>query len=204
VTADSSGRRASTRQDLPRPAKSDLCEQWVNPVTGERVVDAETFRLMATSGTAGAHNSRVANTLRDFGGSTGVCTSFAGQGSAHTPILSIHADFARRAIDPNGPRRIADPGSSHADPECSWGFRRSPQIGVAPGGVEPPPTDSKSVALSTELRGLAGSMPAAPRVATQRVLLRARLVRARPGLVRRSGRTARRRGASARSARPSA
>jgi hypothetical protein len=31
---------------------------------------------------------------------------------------------------------------------------------VAPGGVEPPPTDSKSVALSTELRGLPGSMPA--------------------------------------------
>src|ERR1041384_5018397 len=30
---------------------------------------------------------------------------------------------------------------------------------MAPGGVEPPHTDSKSVALSTELRGLAASVP---------------------------------------------
>jgi hypothetical protein len=33
--------------------------------------------------------------------------------------------------------------------------------GVAPGGVEPPRTDSKSVALSAELRGRAGRVTAA-------------------------------------------
>jgi hypothetical protein len=39
------------------------------------------------------------------------------------------------------------------DPWSNAGCRTAPCVRMAPGGVEPPHTDSKSVALSTELRG---------------------------------------------------
>ena len=71
---------------------------------------------------------------------------------------------------------------------------------MAPGGVEPPPADSKSAALSTELRGLARAV--CPRRATPLARLRARRGRERRRRARPSRRTPCRRGASARSAPP--
>jgi hypothetical protein len=53
-------------------------------------------------------------------------------------------------------------GSSPAYP-VFMRFRGSPAVRVAPGGVEPPHTDSKSVALSAELRGPKRSVAAPPR-----------------------------------------
>jgi hypothetical protein len=49
----------------------------------------------------------------------------------------------------------AFPGTSGTpDPWSTAGSRSTSEVRMAPGGVEPPHTDSKSVALSTELRGL--------------------------------------------------
>src|ERR687898_679428 len=78
------------------------------------------------------------------------------------------------------------------------------KIRVAPGGVEPPPADSKSAALSTELRGRAdryADQPigqVCPCAATRLARLRARLGRAPRGRARLSGRSRCPRSASAR------
>jgi hypothetical protein len=45
------------------------------------------------------------------------------------------------------------------DPLNPGGFGIAKPVEMAPGGIEPPHADSKSAALSTELRGLAASMP---------------------------------------------
>src|SRR5439155_8005329 len=61
----------------------------------------------------------------------------------------------RRYAPPAG--RLSEPGSCHVCKECA--SRAKPYhvvksaTSLAPGGVEPPHADSKSAALSTELRG---------------------------------------------------
>jgi hypothetical protein len=91
----------------------------------------------------------------------------------HTPSRS-RSGSARAAVgplpstDPHPPGRRALPvaATAAAKSKCERGKvimaaqRAGLSRGVAPGGVEPPRTDSKSVALSAELRGLRSSVAA--------------------------------------------
>src|SRR5437016_14156146 len=68
--------------------------------------------------------------------------------SARNPVA---ADAGSAGVGPNGSDQNENPFEVVMAPRSGAGLRTA----MAPGGVEPPRTDSKSVALSAELRGRA-------------------------------------------------
>ena len=62
---------------------------------------------------------------------------------------TVAADAGSAGVGPNGSDRNENPFEVVMAPRSGAGLRTA----MAPGGVEPPRTDSKSVALSAELRG---------------------------------------------------